>query len=258
MFAFKKNIVLCTLTIVLSFILCINTFGETSLNIVTSHFPPFINEDSKRGGFLIEILDEVAREMNVNFVFKFMPWKRCESSVERLEAWGSIPYVPTPEREKKFYFSDKLYIKHTKFFYYSPDGKNKNLYYNNLGDLKNYKIGGIKGYYYVKTLHNAGLDTELVYNEKQNFQKLKAGRTDLVLAVETLGWYIIRKTFPSEAGNFFTIEKPFHEGGNYLMTSKNYPNTLILLERFNTALKTIKENGTYQKILDKHGIIISY
>lgn len=231
--------------------------AETTLIIATGELPPYVSKNPKES-VMTEVLYEVAHEMGVTFVFRFMPWKRCESAVEKLEAWGAIPYVLTPEREKKFYFSDKLFNREGKFFYYSRNGTHKQIPYAGLSDLKGYIIGGVRGYYYEQSLLEAGLHVEFVTADEQNIWKLRAGKVDLVIADEVVGYYIIRKRFPLEVGNFFTLLKPLDVIGDYLMTSKKYPDTQKLLTQFNMALKKIKENGVYQRILDKQGVVLSY
>jgi polar amino acid transport system substrate-binding protein len=230
--------------------------AQTTLIIATGEHAPHVSENPK-DSILTEIFDEVAHEMGVKFVFKFMPWKRCELSVEKLEAWGAIPYVSTPEREKKFYFSDKLYDNQSKFFFYSG-GPHKEIPYAELTDLKGYRIGAVRGYYYEKEFLDAGLNVEYAASEEQNFRKLKAGRVDLVPADEVLGFFLIRKLFPKEVGNFSTLPKPLNVSANYLMTSKQYPDTQGLLAKFNVALRKIKENGVVQRIVAEHGIVLTY
>jgi len=231
--------------------------AETTLVIATGELPPYVSQN-KNESYLTEVLHEVAREMGVKFVFKFMPWKRCESAVEKLEAWGAIPYVPTPERKEKYFFSDKLFNRQAKFFYYSPTGKSKQIPYSDLSDLKNYIIGGVRGYYYEQPLLKAGLNVEFVTSDEQNFRKLREGKVDLIPSDEVVGFYIIRKRFPLEANNFFVLSKPLDASGDHLLTSKKYPDTQRLLTKFNAALNKIKKNGVYQKVLDKHGVVLTY
>lgn len=243
-------------------IVCVIGFSSkvsaaTTLVIATGELPPYVSEN-KNESFLTEVLNEVAREMGVKFEFKFMPWKRCELALENQDAWGAVPYVQTPERGKKYYFSEKLFNRQAKFFSYSPDGRRKQIPYAGLSDLKGYVIGGVRGYYYEQPLLQAGLQVELVTTDEQNFRKLKAGKVDLIPSDEVVGFYIIKKRFPMEAGNFSTLPNPLDASGDHLMTSKKYPDTQRLLVRFNAALKKVKENGIYQRILDKHGVVLTY
>jgi polar amino acid transport system substrate-binding protein len=233
-----------------------DAFGETRLIIATGENPPYISQDPQ-ASCLSEVFNAVAKEMGVTFDFQFMPWKRCERSVEELKVWAAIPYLSTSEREEKFLFSDKLYARQAKFFYYSAGGKKKNIVYSGLKDLRGYKIGGVSGYYYEKQFFNSGIELELVTTEEQDFKKLKSERIDFALAEENIGWHLIRKLFPKEQlGNFFTLETPYNISDIFLITSKQYPDTQRLLTSFNNALKKIKQEGLFQKILDKHKITV--
>ena len=236
-----------------------SAFAQTEeLRIVAGELPPFTSENPEES-FLTEVLQEVAREMGVTFTIIFVPWIRCECQVEQLQAWGAFPYVSNPEREQKFFFSDRLYSAQAKFFYYSPDGEKKDFSYTELQDLRPYRIGGVRGYYYVKAFEDAGIELELVTDEEQNPKKLAAGRVDFIIMNETVGWHLIKKSFPPDkVKNFGTVEKPYTEFNSCLMTSKHYPNTQGLLTRFNAALNKVKETGVYQRIIEKHGLTVRY
>ena len=240
-------------------VLASSTFAQTEeLTIVTGELSPFTSANPEES-YLTEVLQEVGKEMGVTFTIKFLPWKRCVQQVDRLQAWGAFPYTRISEREKKYFFSDRLYFIEDKFFYYSQDGKKRDIPYADLQDLKPYSIGGIRGYYYVKDLENAGLHLELVTDEEQNPKKLAAGRVDFIITNETVGWYLIKKLFPpEEVKNFGTLEKPYVVSHSCLMTSKSYPNTQKLLTRFNAALNKVKETGIYQRIIEKYGVTVTY
>lgn len=227
------------------------------LVIVTNEIPPYVsqNEDDD---FVREILDEIAREMGVRFRYEFLPWKRCEIAVDNHDAWAAVPYVPNSERKIKFFFSDKLYNKQSMFFSYRSSGSKRIPEYTRLSDLKLYRIGGVRGYYYEPSFAKAGILYEPVESEEMNFRKLKAGRIDLVPSDKLTGWFLIRRLYPDDTDSFYTLSKPIDVSGNFIMVSKTYPDAEKLLRRFNTALKTIKKNGIFGKILDKHHIVLSY
>ncbi|SDH22175.1 substrate-binding periplasmic protein [Propionivibrio dicarboxylicus] len=230
--------------------------SDTILVVATSEHPPYVSERPEQS-FLTDLFLEIGKQMGVTFDFKYMPWRRCEIAVENHSAWAAVPYVPTPERTQKFVFSAPLYSKQTKFFYYSVDGKRKTIPFATLSDLKAYRIGGVLGYFYETMFRNADLQVDYVSQEEQNFRKLQTGRVDLVPALDFLGWHIIGKIFPPEEQiRFFTLERPLQVGDNYLMTSRDYPDSELWLGRFNNALRNVKESGVYQKIATKHGLVL--
>lgn len=239
------------------------TFAQQSLVIATNTYPPYVGKDIENS-FLPALFAEIGREMGVTFELRIMPWKRCEQSVADLDAWGAIPYARNSTREKTFLFSDPLYVADSHFFaYHDPDtdiGQARPLSYEQLRDLRYWRIGGINGYYYQPLFEEAGLNVEYTHSEKQNFQRLKLGRIDLVAAATTVGWHMISELFPPEiAANFYTLPKPLvKDAPLYLMTSKNYPDNQSLLARFNLALNTVKTNGTLAYLVERHGLVLRY
>lgn len=229
--------------------------AETVLTIATGELPPYVSAQPQQS-FLTDLLHEVGHQMNVRFRLVFMPWKRSERYVEEKRVWAAVPYVPTPERNVRFYFSAPLYPKKTVFFYYSASGRPKQISYQQLHELRGYRIGTVRGYFYEKMLQEAQLSLSFSSGEEQGLGMLHAGRIDLLPALETTGWYLVGKLFPTERQHFFTVDKPLDVGANYLMTAQDYPNGQQLLQRFNTALQAVKSNGSYQRIARKHGLVL--
>ena len=226
------------------------------LLIATSELPPYVSA-KPQDSFLTDLLPLVAREMGVRFEFRFMPWPRCELAVEDQQVWATMPYVPTPERDKKFLFSDPLYAKRTVLFYYSDNAGSFPHTFEHLDELKGLKIGGVRGYYYEELFTKAGLQLDLANSEELSFKKLRAGRVDMAPAVEPVGWDVIRKGFPAEEqANFKVLDTPLSVGHNYLMTSRDYPDTERLLARFNDALAKLRRTGVYQQVAERHGIAV--
>lgn len=226
------------------------------LVIATSELPPYVSAKAQ-DSFLTDLLPLVGRQMGVRFEFRFMPWPRCERAVEDQQVWATMPYVPTPERDKKFLFSAPLYAKRTVLFYYSDNAGAFPKTFQNLDELKGLRIGGVRGYYYEAMFTKAGLQLDLANSEEQSFKKLRAGRVDMAPAVEPVGWDVIRKAFPpEEQANFKVLDTPLSVGHNYLMTSRNYPDTERLLSRFNEALAKLRRTGVYQRVAERHGIAV--
>lgn len=83
------------------------------------------------------------------------------------------------------------------------------------------------------------------------FEMLVDGEVDGVVLNEFLGREKI-----SELGLQDKVQvaqgQPISIDGNYMVVHKSHPNGPELLAIFDKGLKTIKENGTYQRIVDEH------
>ncbi|MFH0874622.1 MAG: transporter substrate-binding domain-containing protein [archaeon] len=132
--------------------------------------------------------------------------------------------------------------------------KNKSDFvFENLEDLKAYKVGGVAGYFYLEMFNNSGIKYDYSDNEADSLQKLVAGRIDLLPFTTSNGWDLIRSKYPDEASNFGTLDKPLDSNSIGLIISKNYQSSNELLSQFNSAVRKIVENGKYQAILTAHG-----
>ncbi|MCP4111484.1 MAG: amino acid ABC transporter substrate-binding protein [Desulfobacteraceae bacterium] len=230
-----------------------NCEETVKVKLATGEYTPYASAHMKDYGLVAEIITETFKEMGLEHEYFFYPWKRCELLVKHGKIWATFPYGYTEERTKKIFFSDVLLVTSTKFFYYKKHQKNK-ISWNTIEDLKPYKIGGVLGYYYEKEFKRSGINVDYAPSEKLTLKKLVYGRVYLFPADVAVAWNLIKKHFPREIDNFGMLEKPHETSGNYLMVSKTYPNTQELLQKFNAALKKIKDRGVVKQILQKYNI----
>lgn len=201
-------------------------------------------------GFFTQIVTEVFKEMGVENKYVFYPWRRCYDSVLNSSVWAAFPYSYTEERSKEVLYSDAIAYSSTKLFYY----KNDNYKFETMEDLKQYKIGGLIGYFYEEIFKNAGIQVDYVSKEIDALKKLMLGRIELFPLNELVGWHLIKTHFPDEIDNFGVLPKPLFSDALYLIVSREYPGTIDLLEKFNSALETIKMNGEYENILAAYNL----
>ncbi len=227
-----------------------NAYAE-KITLVTGEWPPYTSEHLENYGAITEIISIAFQEIGQEIEYKFYPWRRGFDLVKKGKAWAIFPYFYTEERTKHVFYSDTLFSGRTKFFYYK---KKKDYTFDTLDDLKNYKVGGIIGYFYEKDFKKAGLQINYSVDEFSSFKKLMSGRTELSPLDEVVGWQLITIHFPEERHNFGVLDKPLHVGGLHLLASKKYSGSKELLEQFDAALRKLKNNGTYDTILSKYGI----
>lgn len=77
--------------------------AEPTLVIATGESPPAISEQLDKS-FLTTVFQVMEKEMGVKFVFKFMPWKRCEQTVEDLAVRGRFHMFLLRKGIKSFIF----------------------------------------------------------------------------------------------------------------------------------------------------------
>ena len=130
--------------------------------------------------------------------------------------------------------------------------------WESLDDLKAYLVGSVAGDWARNKLEEKGIPLDSIIKYEQAFKMLHAQRIDVLLAEKHIGRWYINKLFPDETTSFDMFDKPFAKAKSIagVMISSTYPDATQLQARFNQALQTIKKNGIYQGILDKHGIAV--
>jgi len=240
-------------TILFVLLLCtvahIHAAEDHILPLATGEYPPYSSSDVAGYGVMTEIVSAAVKEMGMEPKYGFYPWKRCEFVVKKGEVWAAFPYGYTKERKENFLFSDVLLVTSTQFFYSKRHYKGL-MDWKVIEDLKPLSIEGTNGYYYENEFKRAGLNLTYSNKEEVGIRKLRHGRVDLFITDELVGWHLIRKQFPREVGDFDVLPKAHETSGNYLMISRDYPNSKELLSKFNFALRSIKKRGVVDQILE--------
>lgn len=223
---------------------------EPSIPLATGEWPPYTGEALEGGGVAVELVKAVFQEMGRQADIRFLPWRRCEASVRGGAVWAAFPYVRTPERQAGFFFSEPLIEGRDVWFYYGD--RMKAVVYGTLADLRPYRIGVASGYWYEELFRQAGLEVDSSSSDLVGLAKLRAGRLDLFPMNEMTGVWLLERYFPDQRQDFHILEQPLGSNQNALLVSKTYPGSLLLLGEFNLALRRIRANGVYQRIVERY------
>jgi len=225
---------------------------------VTNAYEPYVIEDKiVIKGIFPDIIRAIFHELNIEIEFRFQPWKRGEMTVKKGEAFATFPYLITEQRSENFYFSDPVIYFLPKFLYKNinfPSG----FTWEKLSDFRQYRIGGVQGYWYQSSFLAAGLNVNYVTRDIQNIQMLMSDRIHFTLLPELVGKILIHKVYPNQVSAFSFAKKPESIDTFRLMVSRKYPNAKELIEKFNKRLRKIKSNGTYQNIFQKYEVPKEY
>jgi polar amino acid transport system substrate-binding protein len=238
----KKNRV-TILVILIILLLSLSVSNAQNISVATGEWIPFTSASMENYGEFTKRVTIVFNEMGIEPDYFFYPWRRCFDAVIKGRVWAAFPYSYTEDRAAKVWFSDMLSCSRTVFFYYRRENSLRKYNFNNMADLKAYKIGGVTGYFYEETFKDANLEVDYVNKEIYAMEKLKMGRIDLLPVNELVGWNLIRTHFPDDAYNFKTLNRPLNEKPLRLIVSKDYPESKKLFDRFNQALQRCIEKG---------------
>ncbi len=134
--------------------------------------------------------------------------------------------------------------------------KHNNIRFKTLHDLKQYRIGVLKGAVHGKEFDEADyLNKNDVLNRELNIRKLQAGRIDLMAGPKDVVFHELQRDYPELVDEIRVLSPPIGKNDVYICVSKKRKGYKQLIESFNSKLSEVKADGTYERIMRKHGLV---
>ncbi|MBF0441964.1 MAG: amino acid ABC transporter substrate-binding protein [Oligoflexales bacterium] len=215
------------------------------------------------GGLDIELLRTAVETAGFKIDFKEMPWK---TSLKKIES-GTIDIVAgaskTPEREIFGHFSDSYRTEIMRLFV--RKGLKERFAFTSVSDLvksileKKFRLGYIRGYYYGDEFekaqkNNKDFDKKVIIAtaEDSNFVNLKKERIDGLVTDHYVALDMIKKDRAKKLEEFMEPHSLIlNEDPIYFLISKKSVD-IECVKKINGVLKSMEENGTRKKIIDKY------
>ena len=228
-----------------------STYAARPLMLASGDWPPYSQNIEDDYGITTEIVKAVVAEMGMQTYIQWLPWKRNEVLLKKGSVFAAFPYRKTSERSRQFEFSDPLIYTTTRLFFNRHN--TAPILFDKFSDLKGALIGGVRGYSYVEDFESVGVNLTVVNYDSQLVKMLASGRVDFA-AMDTLGGrLLLTEILGVKQSDYLTLQNPvYSKSDSRLMVSREYPKYRELLAEFNAALVRIKQQGIYQKILQKH------
>jgi polar amino acid transport system substrate-binding protein len=224
---------------------------DLKINIVTAEYPPYnFTKENKITGISTEIIIEVLKEMNLekDIHIKVYPWARAYQMALKIPNTFIFSLGRTTERENFFKWVEEIVVFESCIW---KAKSNKKVQITQLSDLKKYRIGTQREEYIEQYLKKHGFESNIDDSTHPvlSIKKLLAGRID-VFAYEK---YVTKYVSKNEGINFDDLEIAYNiaelDIHAYLACSKETPDFIV--EKFREALKKIKKDGRYEKIIKK-------
>ena len=191
-------------------------------------------------GLAVDLVRALAAHMSRPVEIRAMDWKQAQSLVASGQADALIQINATPERTKIYDFSDPFLESHFAIFVRTDQTG-----ISGVSSLHGLRVGVESGGLPQQLLGtDAQIPLTVIPGFPEGFRMLNSGTLDAVVVDYRVGSYVL-------ATNGFQNIKAAGEaiGSSYSSIAVRKGNT-ALLEEINSALRTIKADGIYQKILE--------
>ncbi|MGF1740069.1 transporter substrate-binding domain-containing protein [Vibrio profundum] len=213
---------------------------------------PYSSGINDSDGILVALVEHIIEtKLNTTVVNTGFPWKRAQLMVHN-GSYDAYITAATEERLKFTYKSSEIVyqIKLKSFISGSSPIREQLLRLNTPEDLKPLRVceilGNGWGENFYKT-HNISYHT--VKNLQACIGLAAKNRVDIFIHSESAAYYEISKMGLS--GKIDTIPKVFGQMDFYLLLSKKSDFGKEFLAKFNDAVRTMKEDGSYQDLIEK-------
>ncbi len=203
-------------------------------------------------GYDVEVLRECFRRMGEELEITLIPWKRALSMGMSGEVDGVFGVFKRPERVRKMFFSEPVRKEKISFFVRRDSPL---VFDGDLNQLKNCSFGIVSGYSYGKAV-DSFLENEIPASRVQigvspemNIAKLLRGRFDIYVG-DTISSLNIMK----EMGVAEQVRKlgPSINSSDVHVAFSKKRKLRFLRKRFNSALRSMRYDGTLDRIRKKY------
>lgn len=234
-----------------AFFLLLSSPAVLALSIVAKEEPPYFGNKLPEQGLSAEIITTVLDRAGYKSSLAFETWPRAYEGalIGVYDAVGSIWL--TEERAKDFAFSEPYLFHEIKFI---KKKSSKGIKFGSLEDLDGLVIGTIKGYAYGDPFLQSRTFIRLPQNHLlQNLHMLTQDKIDLTLGDVRKIQFEANKYMKGSIKDLTFLPKPLIRRGTHIAVSKINPEHKEIISRFNKALAEMKEDGSYDQIIKKHG-----
>ncbi|WP_428353028.1 substrate-binding periplasmic protein [Methyloprofundus sp.] len=196
--------------------LFISTCAAQAISIVSSQWPPYVDDSLPEKGLAVELVNKALQRKGYQPTLHIYNWQRALEGVEIGVFDATCAIWKTAERERNLMYS-KPYLTNTISFIKK---KSTPVEYHGLADLQGLVIGVVRDYAYDENFNKSRRLIKIPANfSVQNLQKLNNGTIDLTLGDERAINYTLEKFLPTHVNAFEFVKPALTFKKLYLQTS---------------------------------------
>ena len=220
--------------------------------VTGSDYEPYADADLPKGGMIPAIVRSAYETVPTNLeTIDFTAWRRGYRAVKEGKYTGTFPYIHTDDREKDMYYSDPIYT----ITLYPVMLRDDDTVVEKIVDLAGLTYCAPEDYSpteTVKAMEKAGkVDAVRPYRMIDCARMLKRGRADFIPIQKP----VIAAAAQEALGSADMLRFPdvvLERNALHAIFPRSVPGSKAARDTFNRALAKLKQNGTWQAIVNRY------
>jgi polar amino acid transport system substrate-binding protein len=237
------------LCLLLSAVPCRAQALPDSILLTSGEWPPFYSAAMPGGGFANRVIVESFALEGIAVDFLFLPWRRALSMADHGPPVGSAGWLPMEEREKRFLYSDPVFMSDRVFFH----RRDVPFDWRRLEDVRDLRVGITLGsaeeFPFEEILAQGKGKLDVAASYAAGMKMLIAGRVDVYACNKAVGLFILVNRIQADADQVVYNPRPIFTETNHLILSRRLPYAEALMARFNEGLRKLRQSGRYDLII---------
>ncbi len=223
---------------------------ERKLTCYSSIYAPYsFLKNNQPTGIDIDIVQVIAKKVDITVTFEIIPWTRLNQRILSGDIDCAMAFLENSEKAKGMVFmkSPVTIGEHVLFIEERNKGK-----FKQLEDFYGFTVAVNRGFKNPLAFNQALLHNKIekydVGTDKQSLQMLSVSRIEGVLTDKHVGLFNLQQM---RITNIIPLATSLATTPVFIVLSKDLEERGII-KKFEQALLMMKQDGTYQKILDKY------
>lgn len=231
-------------------VLALTAHAEPTLRLVADPWPPFTDHHLPENGLASDVVQQALQRAGYQTHYHEAPWERAVHGLQRgdydilINAWYS------EERTGYGAYSSPYLVNRIRVL----KRLDHPIDFARLQDLYRYRIAAVRGYAYSAEFdRDPNLQRVGVMGFESAARMLQAGRVDLAVEDEQVARYHLGPQLDGLGEPLGFLPQPLSENPLHILVRRSRPDHAEITERFNKALQSMRADGTYERILTRHG-----
>lgn len=222
-----------------------------AIQLVGFDYAPFYQEkDGTINGIAVELAREIFARLGMQPDVSIFPLKRALALLRHGQADGTMILIKTSEREEFLRFTQPIMTVRG-LMWSLADREDGSIQFDELEDLKQYRIGVTRGYSYGPDFDRLleKMNADIANSDYSNYLKLLQHRIDVFPGNEIVAQGLF-KEYPELQGKFVHSQKAFMEWDLRIAISRKSQHA-SMLPAIDAVLSDLKNEGVVDKIVKK-------